>query len=261
MRISWPKRMRPAKGRSLRPGTCSFGMPGPGTPTKASPISAERPRPKRVSARPEATWLATNTRVRSENRTAAAMPARMAKTTPTSGTPVRFAATKPHTAPTAIMPSTPRLRTPGALGDEFAEGGDEERRRGGDDGEDRPFKHFHGSPRAFETAPARGPADQAHAIEDEGVAGEHEEEQHALEDAGDLLGHAEGDLHPLPAEIRQGQQEAGKQDADRIEAAEKRDDDRGEAVAGRDADPELLDRTGDLADAGKAGEAARRSGR
>jgi len=75
----------------------------------------------------------------------------------------------------------------------------------------------------------RGPAHQADAVEDEGIAGEDEEEQHALEDAGDLLGHAEGDLHPLPAEIGQSQQEPGKEDADRIEAAEKGDDDRGEA--------------------------------
>ena len=64
------------------------------------------------------------------------------------------------------------------------------------------------------------------------------------------------DLHPLAAEIGEREEEAGEEDAERIQPAEEGDDDRREAIAGRDADAELPDRTGHLADAGKAGEAA-----
>ena len=77
-------------------------------------------------------------------------------------------------------------------------------------------------------------ADEADAVVDQRVAGEHEEQQHALEDARDLVGDAERDLRRLAAEIGQRQHQAGGDDAERIEPPEEGDDDRGEAVAGRD---------------------------
>src|SRR3990167_5778851 len=99
--------------------------------------------------------------------------------------------------------------------------------------------------------------DEADAIEDEGVAGEHKEEEHALEDAGGLARQSEGDLRRLAADIGERQYGAGDKDRQRIETAEEGDDDRGEAVAGRDDHVELADRAGDLGDAGKAGKPAR----
>jgi len=53
-----------------------------------------------------------------------------------------------------------------------------------------------------------GQPNKPDAVEDEGVAGEHEKQKHALEDARDLVGHAEGDLRSLSADIGQGQQQA-----------------------------------------------------
>src|SRR3546814_11437695 len=51
-------------------------------------------------------------------------------------------------------------------------------------------------------------------------------------------------------------QQAGEDDAERMQAAEEGDDDGGEAVAGRDRRDELPDRPGDLEEAGEAGEPA-----
>jgi hypothetical protein len=67
-----------------------------------------------------------------------------------------------------------------------------------------------------------------------------------------------GDLQRLAAEIEQRHQQGGEEDADRVEPAEEGDDDGGEAVAGGDAGQELADGARDLADAGKAREAAGR---
>ena len=70
------------------------------------------------------------------------------------------------------------------------------------------------------------------------------------------LRQADLDLRRLAADIGQRQEQAGEQDAERVQPAEEGDDDRGEAVAGRDRGDELADRTGHLEHAGEAGEAA-----
>ena len=84
--------------------------------------------------------------------------------------------------------------------------------------------------------------DQADAIEDQRVAGEHVEQQDALEDLGEIERDLHRDLRLLAADEGQRQEQAGEQDADRIEPAEEGDDDRGEAVARRDAGLQMADR-------------------
>ena len=73
------------------------------------------------------------------------------------------------------------------------------------------------------------------AVENQDVAAEQEEQQDALEDAGDRVGQPEIDLRRVAAEIGQRQQQSGEDRADRMQPAEEGDDDRGEAVARRDA--------------------------
>ncbi len=75
-------------------------------------MSPESPRPNSVNARPEAFWLAANTRVTMPNRPPIAAPERTPASTPTIGMPLTCPPAKPMTAPTAIIPSTPRLSTP-----------------------------------------------------------------------------------------------------------------------------------------------------
>ena len=90
----------------------------------------------------------------------------------------------------------------------------------------------------------------------ERVAAEHEEQQHPLEDAGDLVGNAERNLCRLAAEICQRQNQSGGDDADRVQPPQESDDDCGEAVAGRDSLAQLANRAGDLGDPGKTGQRA-----
>ena len=61
-------------------------------------------------------------------------PASIAATTPSHGLPVDTAVEKPATAPISIIPSTPRLRTPGPLGEDLADGGEEQDRPARDPG-------------------------------------------------------------------------------------------------------------------------------
>ena len=93
-------------------------------------------------------------------------------------------------------------------------------------------------------------------IEDERVAGEHVEQQDALEHLGEVERDLHRDLRLLAADEGQRQEQSGDQNADRIQPAEERDDDRGETVARRDARLQMPDRTGDLDDAGKSGQRA-----
>src|SRR6185312_15739470 len=62
--------------------------------------------------------------------------------------------------------------------------------------------------------PMRGPSrrgDQPDAVKDQRVAGEHVEQQDALEHLGEIERHLEGDLRPLPADHGEREKEAGHQ--------------------------------------------------
>ena len=78
----------------------------------------------------------------------------------------------------------------------------------------------------------RRPGQDADPVSDQRVAGEDEEQQHALEHLGGLVGDPELDLRRLAPEVADAEQHAGEQHPDRIQSAEKSHDDRGEAIAG-----------------------------
>src|SRR4029078_883554 len=130
---------------------------------------------------------------------------------------------KPRTAPTAIIPSTPRLRTP----DRSATSSPRAANRRGIEAatmvspmpwiSSMATLHFGCSHQPRWDGP-----DKPDAIENERVAGEDEKEEKALGHARDLLGHTVGYLHALAAEIRQGKDETGEDDGQRVEAPEKR---------------------------------------
>src|SRR5690349_16102725 len=67
---------------------------------------------KIVSASPETIWFARSVTTRKAWINASAAPARAATTTASPRDPVRWTPQNPITAPTSIIPSTPRFRTP-----------------------------------------------------------------------------------------------------------------------------------------------------
>src|SRR5271166_5096436 len=88
--------------------------------------------------------------------------------------------------------------------------------------------------RMASSRPMDGPGarcDQTDAIEDERVAGEHVEQENALEHLGEVERHLHRDLGLLPADESQRQEQAGDENPDRIEPPQEGDDDRGESVA------------------------------
>src|SRR3546814_4789249 len=75
---------------------------------------------------------------------------------------------------------------------------------------------------------------QPQAVANQEVGGQKEEQQQALEHAGDGLRQADHNLRRLAADVGERHQQAGEDDAERVQAAEEGDDDGGEAVARRD---------------------------
>src|ERR1044072_1373093 len=75
---------------------------------------------------------------------------------------------------------------------------------------------------------------EAEAVEDQRVAGEHVEQQDALKHLGEFERNLQRDLCALATDERERQEQCSDENADRMEAAEERDDDRREAVARRD---------------------------
>src|SRR5690606_22050953 len=139
-----------------------------------------------------ATWLVTSVNVRKANSSENSAPTRMAAKMPSQADPVMKATPKPVTAPMIIMPSTPRLRTP-------------ERST-----TSSPMAAISSGVAAVAMVSrmasnmARLPGsrlrpDEADLVVDQRVAGEHEEEDHALEGAHDLVGEADRDLRGLAA--------------------------------------------------------------
>src|SRR5271154_5711100 len=171
-----------------------------------------------------------------------ATPARMPHSAPTVVESAMKAPAKPQAAPMIIMPSTPRLRTPersttsspAAASSSGVDAAMMERTMASS--MRRPF---------------HGPQ-QADAIDDQGIASQHVEQQDPLKHLGKIERNLHGDLRAFAADEGQGKKQAGDQDADRIEAAEEGDDDGGEAVAGRNAGLQVTDRSRHLDDAGKA---------
>src|SRR6202022_3278458 len=104
--------MRPTSGISVRTGMRRCGAVVIFSPTKRAPIRPDRPMPRIVSARPVATWLTARPSVIIAKIRDSNVPATIPQRAPTIIEPVNQAPPNPQAAPTIIMPSTPRLRTP-----------------------------------------------------------------------------------------------------------------------------------------------------
>src|SRR3954447_2591292 len=192
-----------------KPGISSLGIVSRLLPTKPAPISSERPSPRMVSARPDATWLAASHSVMKANRLAITMPAAIAANTPTKALSAAKPAANPVTAPMIIMPSTPRLSTP----ERSATSSPIAAIRNGVD--EAMMVRMMSCVSSMSRRPSRrnrrsqavvlGLAPhQAEAVEDQGIAGEHVEQQQALDHLGDADRHFQRDLRRLAAEIGQG---------------------------------------------------------
>src|SRR5882724_579195 len=200
-----------------------------------------------VKARPDATWLAASPSVRAAKTADSAAPPRMPHKAPMRIDPERYAPAKPQAAPTIIMPSTPRLSTPARSTTNSPEAAS----RSGVEA-----VMMVSTIASMNSMGNLRREHQTEAIEDERVAGEHVEQQNALEHLGQVQRHFERNLRGLAADEGQREEQRRDQDADRMEASEEGDDDRREAIAGRDVRLEMVDRRRDLDDAGKAGERA-----
>src|SRR5580700_9138465 len=95
-------------------------------------------------------------------------------------------------------------------------------------------------------------ADEADAVDDHGVAGEHVEQQDALEHLGEIERHFNRDFGVLAADEGQREKQARDQYAHGIKPAEECDNDGGEAIARRYIGLQMSDRTRHLDDAGEA---------
>src|ERR1700691_1622470 len=91
---------------------------------------------------------------------------------------------------------------------------------------------------------------QTDPIDDQGIAGQHVEEQDPLEDLGEIEWHLQRDWGAFTTKEGQGEEQAGEQNTHRIEPAEKRNDDGGEAVARRYTRIEMADWSGHFDNAG-----------
>src|SRR5882724_928192 len=178
MKASSPNSSRPTSGMSVRPGMRSFPAGVIFSPTKRAPIRPDRPTPRMVSARPVATWLTASPSVIIAKISDSNVPAAIPHSAPRKIEPVSQAPPKPHAAPTIIMPSTPRLRTP----ERSVTSSPVAAIRSGVDAAST--DRMIASTSSTWYLPWRG--DQSEAIENQRIAGEHIEQQDALKHLGDV---------------------------------------------------------------------------
>src|ERR1700760_434024 len=192
MKPSSPNRTLPNSGMSVRPGIRRCGAGVMRSPTKPAPIKPDRPTPRMVSANPVATWLTARPSVISAKISDIKMPAMMPQRAPMMMERVSQAPPKPQAAPTIIMPSTPRLSTP----ERSVTSSPVAAIRSGVDAASTDRMMASSSP----TGHLSRRKDQAEAVEDQGIAGEHVEQQDALEDLGDVQRDFHCDLRLLAAD-------------------------------------------------------------
>src|SRR5579859_2219404 len=148
------------------------------SPTKPAPIRPETPMPRMVKASPVATWLTARPSVINAKINDINTPATIPKIAPTMIEPVSHAPPKPQAAPTIIMPSTPRLSTPErsvtsspvAASNSGVEAASTDRMMAS---MSPPVHRWRLGKKQKE-------------VEDQGIAGEHVEQQNALEHRGDV---------------------------------------------------------------------------
>src|SRR6516225_9652218 len=162
------------------------------SPTKPAPIRPERPTPRMVKARPVATWLTASPSVISAKASDISVPATMPQSAPTKIDPDSHAPPKAQAAPTIIMPSTPRLRTP----ERSVTSSPVAAMRSGVDAAST--DRMIASKSSTLHLSLRG--NEPEAVENERVAGEHIEQQDALKHLGDVQWDFHRDLSLLAAD-------------------------------------------------------------
>lgn len=95
-------------------------------------------------------------------------------------------------------------------------------------------------------------------IVDEEVGSEQEEQEDALEDAGERRRQAEGHLDGFAAEEEERHQQPPEHDAKGVQPSDEGDDDGGKAVTGRDLGRQLSERAGHFRHTGDACRSATR---
>src|ERR1700704_5846712 len=183
--------MRPTSGISVRPGTCRCTAGLILSPTKPAPIKPDSPTPRIVSASPEATWLTARPSVISAKISDSRVPAAIPQMAPTVVDPVSHAPPNPHAAPTIIMPSRPRLRTP----DRSVTSSPVAAINSGVDAASTERMMASSSP----TGHLSRRENQPETVENEGVEGENVEQQDALKHLGDVQWNFHRDLGLLAA--------------------------------------------------------------
>src|SRR5579864_7915503 len=148
------------------------------SPTKPAPIRPDTPMPRMVSASPVATWLTARPSVMRAKISDISMPATMPQIAPMMIDPVSHAPPKAQAAPTIIMPSTPRLSTP----ERSVTSSPVAAINSGVDAASTDRMMASTSSTGHLTVRE----DQLEAVENEGIARKHVEQQDALKDLGDV---------------------------------------------------------------------------
>src|SRR5258708_7742649 len=185
---------------SVSPGIWRCGAGVILSPTKPAPIRPDRPIPRIVSARPVATWLTARPSVIMAKINDSAVPATIPQTAPMAMEPVRRAPPKPQAAPMIIMPSTPRLSTPArsVISSPVA-------------AISRGVEAARTDRMMASSNPIGGLSlrhDQFDPVQDEGIAGQHVEQQDALKHLGHIERNLHCDLRLLAADERQRQEQS-----------------------------------------------------
>ena len=139
--------------------------------------------PRMVSARPVATWLTARPSVIIAKISDSRVPATIPQSAPMMIEPVSQAPPNPQAAPTIIMPSTPRLSTPARS----VTSSPVAAINSGVDAASTERMMASSSP----TGHLSRRENQPEAVENEGIAGEHVEQQDALKH----LGHVQRNFH------------------------------------------------------------------
>src|SRR5450830_1081387 len=206
----------------------------------------DAPAPNSDRARPVAYWFVPSHTVSQAKKPDSTMLAPAPARKPRVGLPVLTATAKPVMADTSIMPSAPRFTTPAFS---FT---------------NKPSAASISGVPALMLAAIKGAIVRARLsmfppaqfVLDQHVASEQGKQQDALEHARDRAGQPQARLRQFAADIKQGHDEAGKEDADRMQPSHESDDDGGKAVAGRDRGRELPHRPQHFAGARQAGQGA-----
>src|SRR6201996_8160137 len=170
------------------------------SPTKPAPIRPESPTPRIVSANPVATWFTASHSVINAKISDISAPATMPQAAPIRTEPDSHAPPKPQAAPTIIMPSTPRLSTP----ERSVTSSPVAAIRSGVDAAS--IERMIASTSSTGHLPGR--KDEPEPIEDQGIAGEHVEQQDALKHLGDVQRDFHRDLGLFAADKGEGEEKA-----------------------------------------------------